>query len=142
MTKVHEKRFDPFNHFPVNISNNKPVRQVDFNKVLPRDDHVYKQVKCSDTLYEHKHLNLFKPKDVGILQFSSIGSKRGDEEKRMLKLKEYSNPQDNYLNDILTKGIGKNQTPRDRAGMPHHDNLMRGIDYRNTSLHYNRGITI
>jgi hypothetical protein len=51
---AHEKRFDPFNYFPKNLTDNKPVRQVDFDKQYLRDDFVYKNVKCSDALFENE----------------------------------------------------------------------------------------
>lgn len=87
---VHEKRFEPYNYFPANISNNKPIRNVDFAKILARDGKMYSNVQLSDSLFEpDRHLNLVKAKDVGILQFSKVGDNRGDLEKRLAKLKEY-----------------------------------------------------
>lgn len=65
---AHEKRFDPYNYFPKNLADNKPIRQVDFDKNMNRDDnYVYKNVKCSDPLYEHKYMDRYKRKDMGIL---------------------------------------------------------------------------
>jgi len=61
---AHEKRFDSYNYFPKNISNNKPVPQVDLTKGLPRDAAMYKGIKMSDPLYDHsKHLNLTHKKE-------------------------------------------------------------------------------
>ena len=61
---AHEKRFNPYNYFPMNISSNKPIPQVDFDKGLKRDDAAYRNYKLSDPLYEHdKHLNLTHPKE-------------------------------------------------------------------------------
>ena len=42
MAHAHDKRFEPFNHFPANVSDNKPVKQVDFDLMLDRDDVIYK----------------------------------------------------------------------------------------------------
>ena len=65
---AHEKRFEPYNYFPQNISNNKPVPNVHMEQGLPRDGNMYKGIKCSDALYDHrKHLNLTHAKEKGIL---------------------------------------------------------------------------
>ena len=77
------------------------MRQVDFNKTAPRDALMYRGVNCSDSLYDHnRHLNLNHKKEQGILQFARIGHKRGDDEKRMRKLMEFTKNQDN-MSDIL-----------------------------------------
>ena len=66
-SNAHDKRFEPFNYFPKNLSDNKPIQQVDFNKMKDRDNSIYKNVSCSDSLYDHKkHLDLFHPKNAGI----------------------------------------------------------------------------
>ena len=89
----------------MNISNNKPVRQVDFNKIRARDGLLYRDTKCSDTLFDaQRHMTVNKRKEMGILQFSRIGHLRGDEEKRLAKMKEYARPQDNLLSDMLNMG--------------------------------------
>lgn len=49
-------------------------------------------------------MNLFHKKDIGILQFGRSNLQRDDDDKRMAKLKEYSNPSDNLLSDILSAG--------------------------------------
>jgi hypothetical protein len=104
-SNCHEKRFDPYNYFPENLSDNKPVRKVDFNLIRARDNLCYRDTRCSEQLYEHKkHLNLFHKKDIGILQFGRSNLQRDDDEKRMAKLKEYSRPSDNLLSDILSGG--------------------------------------
>lgn len=100
--------------FPVNISSTKPVQQVDFNKILPRDNKMYQRVKLSESLYSaEQHLNLTKKKEVGILQFGKIGDKRGDYEKRMAKMKEFKNLRDDELHALLqnneAEGIFKNE---------------------------------
>ena len=51
MSNAHEKRFDPYNYFPHNLSNNKPVRKVDFDKNIARDNKIYEGTKCSDSLF-------------------------------------------------------------------------------------------
>lgn len=142
MSNAHEKRFDPYNYFPNNLSNNKPVRQIDFDKNIPRDNKIYDTAKCSDSLFQHHHLDLVRKKKQGILQFQNIGSKRGDEERRMAKLKEFKNPQDNFLDDLLGKNLELEDKKRCGDALNPYANLMRGVDYRNTSLHYNRGISI
>jgi hypothetical protein len=119
---------------------------------------MYRGVSCSDSLYDHdRHLNLTHQKDVGILQFARIGQKRGDDERRMRKLMEFSLEKDN-MSDILWNDIkgnsvksqgallkkGEKPPPRDSSkafdfqGNP----IMTGVDYRNSSLHYNRGIPL
>ena len=71
---------------------------------MARDNLCYRDTKCCEQLYQHnQHLNLFHPKDVGILQFTKIGHARGDDERRLLKLQEYSNPTDNMLKDMLNE---------------------------------------
>ena len=57
-----------------------------------RDGIIYKNVKCSDGYFEPAYLDTIKRKEQGILQFSKINGKRGDEEERMAKLKEYAKP--------------------------------------------------
>lgn len=102
---AHDKRFDTFNNMPRNLSDNKPVRQLDFNKMKNRDDICYKFVKCSDSLFNpNKHLNLFHKKDPGILQFSKSVVDREVEKRMYDRLKEYSSPQDDLLSDILKQG--------------------------------------
>ncbi len=48
MSKAHEKRFEPYNYFPANASDNKPVRNIDFIKMKARDNAIYRAIKCSD----------------------------------------------------------------------------------------------
>ena len=63
---------------------------------------MYRDYKCGNSLYEHqRHINLTRKKDVGILQFTKIGHMRGDEEKRMAKLKEFTRPEDNLRSDLM-----------------------------------------
>ena len=87
---------------------------------MARDNLCYRDTRCSEQLYEHKwHLNLFHQKDIGILQFAKIGEKRGDEEKRLQKLKEYANPkdQDSYLLANTQNMGGKaNDKGKDKKG--------------------------
>lgn len=60
----------------------------------------------SDPLYEHdRHLNLTRKKDQGILQFGKIRHKRGDDEKRMEKLKEFARPEDDMVSDMRNLGL-------------------------------------
>ena len=76
----------------------------------------------------------------------------------MAKLKEYSRPQDNLLSDMLSMNIDLNQGKKEvddedkkmkaartksqqNAGIDMNGNkFMIGVDYRNTSLHYNKGV--
>ena len=74
-------------------------------------------------------------KEKGILQFGTMGEKRGDEERRNRKLMEFALPVDDKLADIL-KDEQKEKKEAESV------KLMTGIDYRNTSLHYDRGITL
>lgn len=149
---AHEKRFDPYNHFPANISSNKPVPQVDFAKGLARDNGIYRNTKLSDPLYDHgKHLNLTHRKEQGILQFAKIRHMRGDDEKRMAKLKEFQRPQDNWRTDMEALGVDtgthgpaskdKKKTSKSATGYKP-AKFMAGVDYLNTSLHFTRGIGI
>ena len=64
-----------------------------------------------------------------------MGEKRGDEERRNRKLMEFALPVDDKLADIL-KDEQKEKKEAESV------KLMTGIDYRNTSLHYDRGITL
>lgn len=90
----------------------------------------------SDSLYDHqKHLNLILEKEKGILQFGTMGEIRGAEEKRNRKLMEFALPVDDKLADIL-KDEQKEKKEAESA------KLMTGVDYRNTCLHYDRGITL
>jgi len=50
---AHDKRFETFNNFPVNASDNKPVRQVDFDLQQKRDYRMYANYNCGESLYEH-----------------------------------------------------------------------------------------
>lgn len=95
MTRLnaHDKRFEPYNYFPKNCSVNAPVPQVDFTKMVERDDRVYKFVKCSTPLYDHKFMNKTTRKDQGIHHFSKSVVKREDEEnykKKIWKLTDNS----------------------------------------------------
>ena len=87
---AHENRFDPFNHFPKNLTDNKPIRQVDFNK-MPFRDNKFQDVKCSDALFENKHMDLYKKQRQGILHFTNSVVNRGDESKPFERLKVMSN---------------------------------------------------
>ena len=69
MPKAHDRRFDSFNNFPKILSNNKPVRNINFERMKDRDEVVYRDIKCSDSLFEHSQLNLIKKKRPGILHF-------------------------------------------------------------------------
>mmetsp|Transcript_5636 Transcript_5636/g.8900 ORF Transcript_5636/g.8900 Transcript_5636/m.8900 type:complete len:119 (+) Transcript_5636:488-844(+) len=72
---------------------------------MSRDNLLYRNTKCSDYLYDpRKHMTVNRKKEMGILQFSKIGHLRGDEERRMAKMKEYARPQDNLLSDMLNMG--------------------------------------
>jgi hypothetical protein len=65
-------RFDPYNIFPKNYSNTKHCPSVEFYKFVPRDDKMYKN-NMSDPIFDRdKHLNVYKPKPKGILQFSKM----------------------------------------------------------------------
>ena len=57
--------------------------------MIDRDDAVYKYVKCSTPLYDHKFMNKTSRKDQGIHHFSKSVVKREDDEnyrKRITKL--------------------------------------------------------
>jgi hypothetical protein len=111
MSNCHEKRLEPYNYFPTNLSDNKPIRMVNFDKNYARDNLLYRGVSCSDSLYDHhRHLNLNHKKEPGILQFARIGHKRGDDEKRLRKLMEFGTKQD-AMSDILKDGF-KNKTTK------------------------------
>ena len=101
-------------------------------------------------MYSHdRHLNLTHRKEQGILQFARIGHQRGDDEKRMAKLKEFQRPQDNWRTDMEALGINtdynsdkgakqkKSKTPGFKPVK-----FMSGVDFLNTSLHFTRGIGI
>lgn len=65
---AHEKRFEPYNLFPNSLSTTKKVQSVDFNKIMNRDNRMYKHVKLSDSLFTpDRHLNLTHKKQQGIL---------------------------------------------------------------------------
>ena len=51
------------------MTEHKLVPQVDFDKMKDRDEVVYKDTKCSESLYEHEKLSLIRKKERGILQF-------------------------------------------------------------------------
>lgn len=59
--------------------------------MLLRDDFVYKNVKCSDPLFEREHLDKYKRTKQGILQFTNSVVNRGDENKPFHRLLVYSN---------------------------------------------------
>jgi hypothetical protein len=44
---------------------------------------------------------LTRKKDVGILQFGKIGHQRGDDEKRIAKMKEFTRPEDHLRSDMM-----------------------------------------
>ena len=92
---AHEKRFDPYNYFPKNLADNKPIRQVDFDKAYPLankwDDFVYKNVKCSDSLFENEQMDLYKKRKQGILHFTNSVVNRGDEYKPHERLMQFAN---------------------------------------------------
>ena len=77
---------------------------------------------------------------------------RGDDERRMDKLKEFASPEDNMLSDMRSLGLmnesgsGSNGKAKKGEGNKKkymsQQKVMTGVDYRNTSLHYNRGIEI
>ena len=69
MPKAHDRRFDSFNNFPRILSDHKPVRNIDFDRMKDRDEVVYRDTKCSDSLYDHSQLNYIKKKHRGILHF-------------------------------------------------------------------------
>ena len=85
------------------------------------------------------------------MQFGKIGHMRGDDERRMDKLKEFSRPQDTMLIDLQADD-GPVEKDKDDAKkknsskldviQPNQKKCMTGVDYRLTSLHYNRGITM
>jgi hypothetical protein len=71
----------------------------------------------NDGLYKHHMLDATRRKEQGILQFSDVGEKRGDEERRALKLKEFKKPvhdpialmlRDNQENNLFKSGSGSN----------------------------------
>ena len=76
---------------------------------------------------------------------------RGDDERRMEKLKEFASPEDNMLSDMRSLGLmnadsggssGKMKKGEGKKKYMSQEKVMTGVDYRNTSLHYNRGIEI
>lgn len=106
---------------------------------------------------------------MGILQFAKIGEKRGDAERRLNKLKEFTNPnkQTEFLlsnptnknqaqaggkhgkekqekgddsdsdKPIVKKALSLNKdTVKDYTGK----NAMALVDYRHTSLHFDKGV--
>jgi negative regulator of genetic competence, sporulation and motility len=185
------------------LADNKPIRQVDFNKVLSRGDNLmYRNLKCSETLYDHKKMDLYKKREQGILQFANSVVNRGDEQKPFERQKMFSNntlpcrcrnPEsrvtkkeedaqqesnekfesveemvERIVQDSKTKKLKQNsssvtkddaqkeakkknrerssktliydsnQKTYDYQGNP----VMVGIDFRNTSLHERRGISL
>jgi hypothetical protein len=64
LANCHEKRLEPYNYFPTNLTDNKPIRQIDFTKTVPRDNLMYRGMSCSDSLYDPaRHLNLNHKKE-------------------------------------------------------------------------------
>ena len=58
-----------------------------------RNDSIYKNISCSDSLYDHgKHLDLYHPKNVGIHQFCNSNVMRHDDKKVFERLKEFKKP--------------------------------------------------
>lgn len=67
-------------------------------------------------------------------------------------MKQYQNPQDNALRDLLQNDdepqvAEKDDIKKDKAKKlemikPPQRKVMTGVDYRHTSLHYNRGVPI
>ena len=50
--------------FPNALSSVPPIRTIDFNKIIPRDDKIIKGVQMSDPLYSHEqHLYLTNKKN-------------------------------------------------------------------------------
>ncbi len=74
---AHDQRFEPFNHFPGPYSSTYNSRIVNFEHYPARNDRTYK-VNMSEPLFDReKHLNLYKPKATGILQFGKMDTKKG-----------------------------------------------------------------
>eukprot|EP00347_Sterkiella_histriomuscorum_P003218 403365139 len=73
-TNAHDNRFEPFEIFPKNSSLTRNSPKVIFDFQLSRDEKAYQPTqKMSDSLFStEKHINLYKPKPRGILQFSKM----------------------------------------------------------------------
>lgn len=69
-----------------------------------RDNYVYKNVKCSESLFDKKHLDMTLKKDVGILQFGTIGLNRGDDAKREEKI--LNKTETNYTKSTIAEPRG------------------------------------
>lgn len=69
MPKAHDRRFDTIQIIPKIHSEYKPIQQIDFDKMIHRDDIVYRNTKCSDSIFESSKLNVIKKKQRGILHF-------------------------------------------------------------------------
>ena len=75
---AHDLRFENFDVFPKNYSNTRNPQAHNFSHYLPRNDNAY-MFNMSDALFDRdKHLNLYKPKPKGILQFSKALSKNNE----------------------------------------------------------------
>ncbi len=75
-SNAHDQRFEPYNHFPAHYSSTLNSRIVNFEHYPARNDKTYK-VNMSEPLFDRdKHLNLYKPKATGILQFGKMDTKK------------------------------------------------------------------
>lgn len=75
--QCHDRRFETFNIFPKNYTNTHNVQQVNFNKQLDRVELKKFKISMRDGCFNmENHLNLYKPKEKGILQFSKTNEQR------------------------------------------------------------------
>ena len=111
--------------------------------MLPRTDEIYRHVKASDSLFDPKHMQVYKSRVKGIQKdFNSVS---GGPPKNWMKdamLPEYEEDPTRYTKNAFSKErIREYESPRkvkDYKG----NIVMAGVDYRNTSLHYNRGVSL
>lgn len=110
--------------------------------MLPRKGDVYKNVKASDSLFDFKHLSITKSRVKGIQKdFSSVagGPKRDWIKDAMLP--EYEEDPTRFTRNAFSKDRSRFESPnkvKDYQG----NFIMGGVDFRTTSLHYNRGVTL
>ena len=89
-SNAHDLRFEPYNYFPAHYSSTQHTRMVNFEHYPARDEKTYK-VNMSEPLFDReKHLNLYKPKATGILQFGKMEPKRS----YLTPQQKYTPPQD------------------------------------------------
>ena len=116
-----------------------------------RDNLLYKNTKCSDTLYDHKFMDLTRQKVKGIQKgFASISGNAETDWMQSIMTPQYEEGK------LLTRTIRETSggdtpftDPLKPPSMPKRkryilkdwqgNSVMSGVDYRNTSLHFDRG---